>query len=127
MKSIWKWVLFFVAVFLVVFIIAVPLFIGRFAFGVMPMMGGSFRGYPMYGMHGGFGLIGIAFKLVGFLIFVGILTLAVVGIVSLFKSRKKTQLASETPPTIETQPCAKCGKSLQADWTHCPYCGQAKA
>jgi len=116
MKNVWKWILLFVGVFLAGFIIALPFF-GWFGmgWGRMPMMGSRLG----YGLHlmGGFPLLGFAGAfLVRCLVPLAIIALLVVGIVVLVRRSNKV-----TPKTTRT--CANCGKPLQEDWTHCPYCG----
>ena len=78
--------------------------------GFMPMMAfGLFRGI--------FGL--------------GILALAVVGLVHLIRHgrAKHDATIASAQPLIPVEPevsCQKCGKSLKSEWTNCPYCGKKK-
>ena len=133
---------------------------GRGEFG---MMGRGYYGHMQpfdrhdygfrqpYNNYQGWGMgPGIIF---GWLIGLGILALAVVGVVSLFRGRQPRKSAqvsavAETPevsasaeaampeeseagesaePISGGRTCAHCGKPAQADWTTCPYCGSALA
>ncbi len=97
-----------------------------FLFGGGMMMGGwGNRGWGMMGGPGGmmggwgyspFGWIGMAFM---WLIPIGILALIVFGVAALVKNA-----GNPTAPVSQT-PCPSCGKSTQADWQNCPYCGSA--
>lgn len=51
------------------------------------------------------------------LIPVGIIVLAILGIVWLVRSS-----GSFNPPAAD-HACPNCGKGVQADWQNCPYCG----
>jgi hypothetical protein len=96
-----------------------------FLFGGGMMMGGwGNRGWGMMGgpgMMGGwgyspFGWIGMAFM---WLIPIGILALIAFGVAALVKN------AGNPTPTVSQTPCPNCGKTTQADWQNCPYCGSA--
>ena len=63
-----------------------------------------------------FGWIGMAFM---WLIPVGVITLIVFGVAALVQNA-----GNLTPPTSQNS-CSNCGKSVQADWKNCPYCGTA--
>lgn len=93
---------------------------GLRTFGRMPMMGFM----PMMGL----GLLRGVFGL-------GVLTLAVIGVVLLIRNGKvkdagkvaAAQTTAPETPVVEPEPeinCKKCGKSLQTDWAVCPYCGK---
>ena len=117
MKGFWKWAVLFAAVFILAFLVAIPLF-GGFGYGMMPMMYGGYNGFQMLG---GFGFPGGWLMMFGmFLIplaFIGVLVLGGVAlVVGLNKSQAPTQV------TVRT--CTHCGKVLQADWANCPYCGE---
>jgi zinc-ribbon domain len=109
---------------LVVGIIGIIALLFLFGGGMMSGWGYGYRGYGMMGpggMMGGwgyspFGWIGMAFM---WLIPIGILALIVFGVATLVKSA-----GNPTPPVSQT-PCPSCGKSTQADWQNCPYCGTA--
>lgn len=103
-----------------------------------------------FGFYAPFGWIGMALL---WLIPIGFLVLIVAGIVSLVSaltgSKKSSAATSQAIPTSTTPPppsgtismnvgavspapqeqenlrtCQNCGKPVQADWSHCPYCGQ---
>ena len=117
MKGLWKWAVLFAAVFILAFLVAIPLF-GGSGYGMMPMMYGGYNGFHMLG---GFGFPGGWLMMLGmFLIplaFIGVLVLGGVAlVVGLNKSQAPTQVIVRT--------CAYCGKVLQADWANCPYCGE---
>ena len=96
-----------------------------FLFGGGMMMGGwGNRGWGMMGgpgMMGGwgyspFGWIGMAFM---WLIPIGILALIAFGVAALVKN------SGNPTPTVSQTPCPNCGKTTQADWQNCAYCGSA--
>jgi hypothetical protein len=149
MKGFWKWFLIVVGILILLGLIATP-FIMRSVIhpGVIPMMqrgnldgGQNFRGdfndnpyqrggFSRMPMHRGIMPIGgglFMIPLMGFLCLfpLGILGLAIYGIVALVNRSKSTPVVL-TSAVVEpvTEPCAKCGKPLQADWTTCPQCGQ---
>ena len=93
---------------------------GLRTFGRMPMMGLM----PMMG----FGLLRGVFGL-------GVLALAVIGVVLLIrngKTHEAAKTAAAQPEVVETpaavaepeRTCKKCSKVLQSDWAVCPYCGK---
>lgn len=89
---------------------------GGWRYGGYGMMGWGDRGY---GGHMGwgfspFGWIGMTFM---WLIPVGFLALTALGIVWLVRAITNPAAPSMQPP------CPDCGRVLQADWQHCPYCG----
>jgi hypothetical protein len=66
----------------------------------------------------------------------GILALIVLGVVYLFRALRRPEHASAvvaaappaTTPVESVTPtaahtCGNCARAIQADWTHCPYCG----
>jgi len=114
MKSVWKWVLFGLAIFLLAFCIALPLFGGG---SLLPIRVMTYRGMMPYGTGmmrlGAFGLFGTLARLAIPLLFVGL----VVGIVALLLRKPST------PPTSPTTPCPTCGKPVQQGWVACPHCG----
>ncbi len=112
MKNIWKWILLFLGIFLLVLVIATPLFM-RFNLGWLPMMGGL--GLPM---HRGLGFFGGWIMLLKMVVPLAILGLAIFGVVTLFRKPK------DTATTLEA--CSSCGKPLQVEWSNCPYCGKKK-
>jgi disulfide bond formation protein DsbB len=78
----------------------------------MPMMGM----FPMVGfslLRGGFGL--------------GILALAVIGVVLLVRNghaAKPAAVPTVEAPAAPARTCAKCGSTLEAGWVACPHCGK---
>ena len=119
MKNIWKWIVFGLVVFLVSFLVALPLFAG----GWMPPMR-TIYGYGM--MHGGmmgWGFGGISW--IGMLFRTVLPILAVAGGIALVYWLVKPGAPQAEPP-VPTTPCHSCGKPLNPDWVACPYCGKKK-
>jgi uncharacterized membrane protein len=92
--------------------------------GTMPMHPGDYWGRPGFG-SGGFFWLGMLPRL---LFNLGILTFIVLGVVYLVRllsgQRHEHTATSPQTPTLEaTASCSNCGKPVQADWSHCPYCG----
>ncbi|MBU2612076.1 MAG: hypothetical protein KJ606_14200 [Chloroflexi bacterium] len=83
---------------------------------------GRMGGYSMMGSRFGFMPFGWIGMLLGWLIPLGLLVLAVLGIISLFNRNKGT-----TPSAPPARTCAQCSKPAQADWKTCPYCGNSLA
>ena len=98
--------------------------------------GGSYWGMGRGGMMGGWcpwcggtgqfgdggllgGLFGLLFTLLGLLIPIGLLVLLILGVVWLVRSPGSTTTAVPPSPT-----CRHCGRPIQVDWQHCPYCGE---
>jgi len=117
-----KWILIGLGIAAGAFIIALPIF-------RMVLNGGRFG----IGRMGRF-MPGLTFPMMGFLsifrviIPLGILALAVVGIVLLVRNNRAkritpTQPAQPAAPAV-VRNCVKCGKPLQEDWVNCPYCGK---
>lgn len=98
--------------------------VGLFLFGGGMISGWGYRGWGMMGgpgMMGGwgyspFGWIGMAFM---WLIPVGVLVLAVLGVTWLVKN------IGNSSTSFSQNPCPNCGKGTQADWQNCPHCGAA--
>jgi hypothetical protein len=76
-----------------------------------PMMGGAWA--LGRGMHGGMFFGGFPF--VGSLLGIGLLVLAIFGIVSLVRG---------SGPKASGRVCAHCGAPLQEGWIACPRCGE---
>ena len=112
----WVQVGVFAAVVLLVFLIGTSL-LGGF---------GGYRGMMGPGMMGGwgftpFGWLGALFM---WLIPLSFLALLVAGIVWLVRAAgDSSHTDPPAPPTAGA--CPSCGRPTQADWQHCPYCGQA--
>ncbi|MBI5953651.1 MAG: hypothetical protein HY865_18510 [Chloroflexi bacterium] len=95
-----------------------------FLFGAGMMAGNyGYRGWGMMGGPGGmmggwgyspFGWLGMAFM---WLIPIGVIALIVFGIAALVKN------SGNPTPSSAQSPCPSCGKSTQAEWQNCPYCG----
>jgi len=117
MKSKTGWIL-AIALGLILLLIVPGLFLmGRF-------WAGGYGGMMGPGMMGGFGYmnpLGYFGMLMMWLIPAGILVLLVVGTVALINSLTRPE--NPAPPVYDRK-CSNCGKSAQADWTNCPYCGK---
>lgn len=114
MKSVWKWILFGLALFLLAFCVALPLFSRGLMLPVRMM---SYRsggmGFGMMGA-GGLGLLGLLARVA-----VPILFLVLVVAVVVMLVRKPS-----TPPAPTTKPCPKCGQPVEQGWVACPHCGE---
>jgi hypothetical protein len=120
MKNVWKWIILGLAVFVLAFCIALPLFGGG---SLLPVRMMSYRRMMPFGMmgagtFGSFGWIGMLARLVLPLLFVGL----VVAVVALLL-RKPSAPPISTPPAPPAAPCRKCGKPVETGWVACPYCG----
>lgn len=93
-------------------------------FWVGTMIGGGYGSYGMMGgrsgMMGGFspfGMFGMGLgMLFVWLIPVGLVALAVYGVVSLAQN-------TGANGSISLPSCPNCSKNTQADWQNCPHCG----
>lgn len=98
------------------------------SFGGYGIMG---RGYGMMGpgmMMGGWGFtpFGWLGMILMWILPLGFLLLLAGGVVWLVRALGGAPTAGpQTPPLAET--CPGCGRPIQADWQHCPYCGQSLA
>jgi uncharacterized membrane protein len=153
MKKVWKWVIGIVVGLLVLALIVGVGFAMRSGFhmsrgqvqvgqdeqfnrgpGMMPFggygehMGG--RGMRGFGMMPFGGLIGGLF---GGLFSLGVLALAVLGVIWLvnyLRNRRTvnqvTPVSTPAPaaPAVDVHPCPRCGKPVQEDWKNCPHCGK---
>ncbi len=63
--------------------------------------------------------MGLGMLLLG-LVPIGVFVLILYGVVALARGT-----GNDIPTTSSTTPCPHCGKGVQADWRHCPYCGAA--
>jgi len=102
--------------------------------GMMPFGNGNWGGRGMY--MGGAGMLGFGrmmplVGLFGGLISLGILVLIVLAIIWLVRNLRRP-VAPVVPvaagylvtPTVATNPCKKCGETVQEDWKFCPNCGK---
>lgn len=117
-------------IYVLVGIVALVLVIGALGFLIGPAWGWRWGwgcpGCPMMGPWGwGFGGmgwgIGLLMMLVGLLIpllILGLIIAAVVGLV-----QQATRSGGPSVPATPTARCPQCGRPVQSDWTHCPYCG----
>ena len=108
-----------VAVFGIVVLLAVVIGIS--------LLGGG-RGYGGWSMPGpgmmggwGFGPLGWIGGIFMWLIPIGLIVLVVLGIAWLVRSLG----SGAVNPPAATRACPNCGRSVQADWRNCPYCGTA--
>jgi len=111
----WTAVVVVAIVALLVFLIGVSL-MGGWGYGNWGMMGGYRSGMMGQWGFGPFGWIGMIFM---WLIPVGFILLIVLGVVWLIRA-----IGSGENPTSPARSCHNCGRSVQADWRNCPYCGE---
>lgn len=143
MRNTWKYILTGVVVVIIILVLAagVLLVLRSGFFGGRTLANGPFgpRLHSPFGfmpMMGGFGIGGLIFMLFGLLIPLGILGLLVAGVIALFTRSRVVPPAPPVPPSaspvaplVTAEPnapvktCPNCGRPVQADWTHCPYCG----
>jgi hypothetical protein len=149
MKKAWKWV---IGIVLGLVILAVLVGVGFLVWGNMHGYRGvaevdrgfSQRGPGMMPYNGygfqmrGPGMMGYGIspfgRFFGGLLMLGFLALVILGIVwlavrvrtpSIVQAAPVVPVASSEPMPVETlNLCKKCGRSLQADWSVCPYCGK---
>lgn len=118
----WKWVLIFLGVFVLAFCVALPIF--AMMFGRVMMGGGIRDGFrPMMG--GGFGMLRL---FGGAIIGLGVLALAVIGLVALVHNGRMhghmhDPMQAHAAAAMAT-PCPHCGAMLQPGWLACPVCGE---
>jgi DNA-directed RNA polymerase subunit RPC12/RpoP len=118
MKSVWKWVLIGVAVFLSVFLLALPLFTGICG-KAGSMMGGGWSGWGMMG--GGYPMMGFGFWMMAGVFLVPLLLIALVAGLVISLQRNARSNTETSAPGIN---CPHCGKMVQKDWVACPHCGK---
>jgi uncharacterized membrane protein len=123
MNKVLKWVLIGLGIALVAFMIAIMVFT---RFGDGGQFAGRLGGFPHRygGMMFGMGFM-MLFRL---LIPLGVVVLAVFGVVSLVRNHQAKSLPAApvlpTEPVTPARTCVKCGKPLEQDWTTCPFCGK---
>lgn len=144
MSKFWKWFLIVIIALVVLGVIAIAVvgftrgfghmgyFVGRR--GGFMMIPGMERGFLMHGAFPGrpglmlFGL----FRFFGLLIPLGLLALLVWALVKLTSKKNPVSPMAASSPSPENNPanaapvrvCSHCGKTAQADWVTCPYCGE---
>lgn len=116
----------------------------------MPMEPGQYLWmHPMRGINGVWSGIFSPLRIIGLcLLCLGFLALLVIGIVLLVRRPGRSQattttavpeqvpapapapspapmetLVQETPAAATKRVCPNCAQSVEADWSHCPYCG----
>lgn len=99
------------SIIVIIGVIALLLLFSTAMFGGWGMMGPGMMG--RWGYYFPFMWIGMMFM---WLIPIGFLILIALGIVWLVRN-----LGVPMPPA--SRACPNCGKSVQADWQNCPYCG----
>jgi len=122
MNKVWKWLLLFLGVFLVAFLVALPLLgLGSFGhgYGWMPMMGLRNGGCGLWsGNFGhGFGLFGGGLMMLGMILITLLLVALVVLGINALTRKNHAEITS-------SKPCSNCGKPVQTGWVACPYCGE---
>ena len=149
MKKAWKWV---IGIVVGLVILAALVGVGFLVWGNMHAYGGVarvYRGFSQRGPemmpYGGFsyhmrGPEMMAYRMnpfgafFGALLMLGFLALVILGIIWLVGHVRTpnqgqttlvvTPASSEPMPAEALNPCKKCGRPLQADWSVCPYCGK---
>jgi len=134
MKHAWKWAAIILGIIVVLGLTALPFLLrsGDAAQWMHPGVDGWGRmgGHAVPRMMGGFGLIGggLLLYLLRFLGQLAIFGLVIAGAVSLVKALRAPQSQSAAPAPapapVQAATCTACGKALQSDWAHCPYCGE---
>jgi hypothetical protein len=149
MNCFWKWFLIVLGVLILIGLIATPFAMHSISrLGAYPMMQqeyrqggpsfrgdfdenpylrGGFSGMPMRrgGMMPFGGLMMLPFFGLFCLVSLGVLGFAVYGIVALVNHSKSVKVSPvEVAQGPHTEPCTKCGKPVQDEWTNCPHCGQ---
>lgn len=121
-----KWILIGLGIALAAFLVALPIFGmvlhgGRLGTGLMTpdILGRAGRGMMLVPMFGFFGFLRV-------LLPVGVVALAVVGIVLLVRGNHTSKAGMVPPPVLPTEElrvCKSCGKTLAAEGEYCPFCG----
>jgi hypothetical protein len=119
MKSVWKWIIFGLAVFVLAFCIGLALFSRGFLLPGRMMVNRGMMPFGRMGV-GAFGWLGILARLAIPVLFV----VLVVALVVMLVRKPSTPPTPPTPPAPATIPCPKCGMPIQQGWVACPYCGK---
>ena len=99
---------------------------------MMPYGDRDYPRMPMMGRGGGFSPLRLIGGLIGFMFFIGLLTVLILGIIWLVRSLSRRPMVSAAatttavPPAAaaaETHACANCGHIVQNGWEFCPNCG----
>ena len=120
-----KWVLIGLGIAILAFLIALPLFnMHRLGFSMMSRYPGLDRGFPLMRA-----MPMMAFGLIRGILGLGVLALAVLGVVLLVCSGKSGQVtppAAVIPPSVvvPAKQCRHCSREINTDWVACPYCGK---
>ncbi len=157
MKTVWKWIIGIVAALVIIAVIVGGVWlvaarvVGAARYSqvaprtpVSPLPNGNngpygYRGGPGwmmpyghgYHMMGGYGFgFGIIPAIIGFLFFLGIAALVVLGIIWLVRSLSRRPVMPAVPPAsttsasaVTTHSCANCGQPVQNGFAYCPNCG----
>lgn len=108
----WTVVAVFSIVVLLAFLVGVSL-LGGWGYGGWGRMGPGMMGGWGFGPFGWFGMIFM------WLIPVGLIILVVAGVIWLVRA-----IGGAGGPPSPARTCPNCGRTVQADWRNCPYCGQ---
>jgi hypothetical protein len=122
MKSVWKWIIFGLVVFVLAFCIGLALFSRGVLLPGRMMVNRGMMPFGMMGV-GAFGWLGILTRLAIPVLFV-VLVVALVVMLVRKPSTTFTPSTPPTPPAPATTPCPKCGMPIQQGWMACPYCGR---
>jgi hypothetical protein len=115
----WTMVVIFTVVLVFAFIVGLSLF-GGWRYSGWGMMGSGRMGPGMMG-NWGFSPFGWLAMFLMWLIPVGLVVLAILGIVGLFRSTGKAGGGGTVTPA---RSCPNCGRGIQAEWNNCPFCGE---
>lgn len=83
--------------------------------------------HPYRGVDGVWFSLFSPLRIVGIcLLCLGLLALIGLGMVALVRSLSRPTPPAEKPvtPASPSQACSNCGRPVQEDWRHCPYCGK---
>ena len=129
-----KWILIGLGIAVAAFLVALCFFVmhrGGFSmmrgYGDFDRLGRGFGGFPMMGF-----MPMMAFGLLRGIFGLGVLALAVIGVVLLVRNdkarraAKPVDAASVVPATEQEveRNCKRCGRHLEEEWAICPYCGK---
>ncbi len=121
MARVLKWTAIILGVLLLALIAVIVVF-GIFRFGAMPMMARGFRG-PFF--NGGYGLLILPLLIGRLLIPLAFIALLLLLGFLIGRGLSRPQTPVTTNNVVGVTTCPNCGRTVQADWNHCPYCGAA--